>query len=175
MLGIRFQNEWLDSQAPPPIKNSNCQISLNQFQALGVPGRMPEATEKGICPKEGRGKTLKSYFHPRQPVPTTERAASTFLSVASDPCQPRPEVLPHRQMLHPSTGFPDGSVFIKTKAPKDSHRVIQTEAMFTHSALQGNLHGWQRRWAEGAEWRRHSVKTDWQPGSGAPCGCAALI
>lgn len=137
---------------PPPKKIlTNCQISLNQFQALGVPGQMPEAMEEGICPKEGRGKTLKSSFHSRQLVPATERTASTFLSVASDPCLPRPEVLPHRQMLYPSTGFPDGSVFIKTKTPKDSYRVIQTEPMFTHSAFQGNLHRWRRGWAEGTE------------------------
>lgn len=86
---------------------------------------------KGVEGERAEKKNPKVFA----PLKAMERAASTFLSVASDPCHPRPDVLPHRQMLYPSTGFPDGSVFIKTKTPRDSYRVIQTEPMFTHSAL----------------------------------------
>lgn len=157
--GIRSDPSINDLIPKPPKTNKLPSQPQSRVPSLesSTPGRKPEAMEKGNCSWEGREKTqpcsllIPCMFHSTQPVLALGRARKTFHTIAIDPCRPRSEALPHQTHAIPKHWVPIALFLLQQqKHRRTLNRVIQIEPIFTNSALQGNLNGWQGGWAGGA-------------------------
>lgn len=176
-MGSRETGETVRSNArmarfPSPPKLTNYQVNLNQFQASGAPGRVPEAMEKGNCSWEGRGKKNPTMFSAhsthvpfKAACPGHGEAMNTF---AIDPACPSLKPYLTGQMLHPSTGFPELCFYYNNKS---------TQGLLQDNTDRTNIYKFcspreSQRMAGRVGGRSRVFCKDrlWQPGSRAPRG-----